>query len=308
MSTTSHTTPTPGADEQWVREVIDSAMSGSRPPQELTDAALARGRRLRARRRAGAAGAVVAASVLAAVAVPWALGGQDGRATGGGDLVATQPPAPDQPPAPEGYWDMPARTMVEELTELLPDGVIMVNTGRLDLVPSSAGRASGTLNSTLGTDMGGEIVTGNVNLMTWADAAGVAALEGVGGHETTFTVGPTDTLACPGNLIDPVTCTQVLDGNGRIVGPPQRLPAGRGAGPGVRPLRGRRVRLRRDGEHRRVEVVGRLRGHRTASAPDDGRARGDRPRRRLDVLRGPSSLMRPPAGRAVLDPLDRPAW
>ena len=48
---THDTAPLPGSDEAYVREVLDSAMSGTRPPLDLPSAALTRGRRLRTRRR-----------------------------------------------------------------------------------------------------------------------------------------------------------------------------------------------------------------------------------------------------------------
>jgi hypothetical protein len=213
--------PLPGSDEAYVRDVIDAAMADVPPPLDLPGAALARGRRLRARRRMTAAAVAVAAGLAIGAAGPWLAAG-DGAASRGSDLVATQPAAPEptQPQVPKGWWDMPSRTMVDTLTEMLPAGVVLVGTGDLEADSPQGGVGRGFINSTVGTSMDGGVVTGNVNILMWPARTTPVALEGVGAEEATFQVGvQADWLTCPGNL-GPSTssCTEISGPGGERTG------------------------------------------------------------------------------------------
>lgn len=213
--------PLPGSDEAYVRDVIDAAMADARPPRDLPGAALARGRRLRTRRRMSVAAAAVAAGLAVGAAGPWLAAG-DGSATRSSDLVATQPAAPEPtlPPTPRGWWDMPATQMVESLTELLPDEVVLTASGRPIADTEEGGPADGSINSTLGTSVGGDLATGNVNMMMWPARTTPVALEGVGPEEATFKVGiRAGWLTCPGNLGPGTTsCTEIRNTGGQPAG------------------------------------------------------------------------------------------
>lgn len=203
--------PTPESDEQLVREIIDSAMAGTRPPLDVPAAALARGRRLRARRRITIASGAVAAGVLVGVAGPWLLsGGTDAGQVAHDGAVAPEtptpaptpaptslPPTPD--PAPAGYWDMPAADMVVALEGILPDGIVVHDPGSLVEDDPDAGPASGYIHSTLASSIG----EGDINVMMYPalDAAGLDAQ-----------------VSCPGNLVSPLACTEVVDADGTHVG------------------------------------------------------------------------------------------
>ena len=203
-------TPMPESDEQLVREVIDSAMSGTRPPLDLPAAALAHGRRLRARRRITITCGAVAAGMLVGVAGPWLLSGgteagqvaHDGGVTPATPTSATPTPAltslpPTPGPAPKGYWDMPAVDMVVALEAILPDGVVVDDPGSLVEDTPEAGPASGSVHSTLASSIG----KGDINVMMYPDAAGEDAR-----------------TSCPGNLVSPLSCTEVVDAGGTHIG------------------------------------------------------------------------------------------
>lgn len=213
--------PLPGSDEAYVRTVIDAAMADARPPLDLPGAALARGRRLRARRRVTVAAAAVAAGLAVGVAGPWLAAG-DRAATRSSDLVATQPatPEPSLQQAPRGWWDMPATQMVDTLTAILPEGVVLTASGPLTADTEEGGPADGSINSTLRTSVGGELVTGNVNILMWPARTTPVALEGVGADEATFQVGvQTGWLTCPGNLGPSTTsCTEIRGSGGEPAG------------------------------------------------------------------------------------------
>lgn len=209
--------PTPESDEQLVRDVIDTAMSGTRPPLDLPAAALTRGRRLRARRRVAVASAAVAASVLVAMAAAWTS--PSTRGTSGQDVMATQPPAP-APTALQGWWDMPAREMVDAVEAILPDGVTLIDPGPLVADTPEGGPASGSINSQL-VGPGGP---GQVNVVLWRDftpdtpdpaaEAGATAEPTPDGHYN----GPDGWLECPGNLGNPQQCTLLRDDAGVVIG------------------------------------------------------------------------------------------
>lgn len=217
--TTTHRTPPPGSDEDFVREVLDSAMSGSHPPLGLTATALARGRRLRTRRRAGIAATAVAAAVVAGLALPSALGGDGGGAPDSSDLVATEPPAPEPalPPAPTGYWDMQSRHMVMHLSDRLPEGRVVSDSGPLDADTPEGGLGRGFINSTLAFSSAGDIVEGNVNLMMWPHRS-TALADAQGDDGDTVTLGlQDDHLACPENQQSVLTCLELTDAAGATI-------------------------------------------------------------------------------------------
>ena len=212
--------PLPGSDEAYVRAVIDAAMAETRPPLDLPSAALTRGRRLRTRRRVTLAAGVVVASLAVGVSAPWLLAGDDGPVRGS-DAVATQPPGPDPvAAAPSGWWDMPSRAMVNRLTEVLPSGVVLVDSGDLEADAPQGGMGRGFINPTVGTSMDGAVVTGNVNLMMWPARTTPVNLEGVGPEETTFQVGvQASRLTCPGDLGPSTTsCTEIRGSGGQPAG------------------------------------------------------------------------------------------
>lgn len=221
--------PMPESDEQHVREVIDSAMSGSRPSVDLTAGALHRGRRLRTRRRLGAAAGAVAASVLAAAAAPWWLGagaGAGGQVATDG-TVASPAPAPTELPveAPEGYWDMPSVEMVRTLEAILPDGVEVTDSGSLVADTEEGGPAKGFINSTLGTEVDGELVHGNINVMMWPDVqTWTAALDEPLPDRDEPTVvteeerAEVDRLGCDAPLGHFARCHEIRDRDGTLVG------------------------------------------------------------------------------------------
>lgn len=197
-------TPTPGSDEAYVREVIDSAMAHTRPPHDLSGTALARGRRLRARRRLGVAAAAVAAGVAVGAAGTW-LGGGAGSATRVDDLVATQPPAPEPslPTAPAGWWDMPATEMVDAVRAIAPDGVTLTDPGPLEADSPEGGPAHGSIVSHLAAATG----PGSLNVIL-----SPGPTPGLG------RVGTDVDVSCDEQLSGRVECTELRDDQGSLVG------------------------------------------------------------------------------------------
>ena len=173
------TAPTPESDEDYVRDLIDAAMSGTRPPLDLSTAALARGRRLRTRRRSAWATTAVAASVLAARdrAVDAAAAARPQRTTAD-QVVATAPPAP--PEHRPGWWDMPATEMVSAVEAILPDGVVVTSPGPLIADSPAGGPATGWINPQVDASSG----PGRLNVMLYRDPY-------------SFTVASEDTMPTP---------------------------------------------------------------------------------------------------------------
>ena len=236
------TAPTPESDEHFVREVLDSAMSGSRPSADLTPGALQQGRRLRTRRRVVLASAAVAASVLAAAAAPLVLDGAGGSGRDGSELVATQPPAP-LPEAPRGWWDMPAIDMVNAVGAIVPDGVAVTDPGPLEADTPEGGPAAGWINPTL-LGPGGP---GRLNVMLYPDvrsvtladgqetvvapttgsdpgcdapelAAATSCVEVPEGEELRVDAVEPDRLSCDEEREGRTECTQIVDATGEVVG------------------------------------------------------------------------------------------
>lgn len=204
--------PTPESDEQYVREVIDSAMSGTRPPLDLSSAALTRGRRLRARRRVVLASTAVAATVLAAVAAQQVLPGDSSTARDGSDLVATQGPAP-LPEAPHGWWDMPAAEMVTTVEAILPDGVVVTSPGPLEADTPEGGPAHGWIDAQLVGATG----PGSLNVSLYPDADDTVTVT-----EEGTAIAPTSSSdsGCEAPELDSATsCTEVPEGEEVVVAP-----------------------------------------------------------------------------------------
>lgn len=206
-------------DEQRVREVIDSAMAGTRPPHDLAPVALARGRRLRIRRRAGYAAAGITASVALAVAVavaaPWVAAGGD-RPVRGGDLVATQPPSPAPvPPARKGWWDMPATDMVAAVEAILPDGVVVTEAGPLEADTPEGGPASGWIAPQLAGTSG----PGGLNLILYAGTTFLTTCLDCHSGGRGATVSPTPGVGCGGEFSsDRARCEELVDDQGQVIG------------------------------------------------------------------------------------------
>lgn len=192
-------------DEQYVREVMDSAMSGTRVPLDLPAMALARGRRLRARRRAWTAAAGVAACTALAVTVSWVAVGGDGP-VGDTGLVATEPPAPaPRPPrVPPGWWDQPATDMVAAVAAILPDDVVVTDPGPLDADTPEGGPAHGWIAPRLRGPAGG----GALNVILSPGPAPGLDL-----------VGTDVDVTCGGeHSSDLVRCVELHDERGTVVG------------------------------------------------------------------------------------------
>lgn len=238
------TAPTPESDETYVREVIDSAMSDSRPPLDLAAGALHRGRRLRTRRRLALASTAVAASVLAAVTAPLVLSGDDGSGTDGTGLIATQGPAP-VPEAPRGWWDMPATEMVSTVQAILPEGVVLEDSGPLEADTPEGGPARGWAQPHLRTASGSGSL--NVILYPYADptitlteeeqtvlapttsgdpgcdapelSSATSCEEVRQGEEIEVAPsGPATDISCDEEREGRTRCTQIVDAKGEVVG------------------------------------------------------------------------------------------
>jgi hypothetical protein len=128
----------PSPDDVELRALLDRCMSEVRAPDRLHGSALAHGRRLRTRRRAGqATGGLLAAASCTALVVTL-TGGSHGTTDRGyaGDPTPTVAPAPSTEQVtpdtqrPPGWWDMPSRRMLTVLRAALPDGVTVTESVR----------------------------------------------------------------------------------------------------------------------------------------------------------------------------------
>lgn len=238
MTTQTHNAgPAPESDEAYVREVLDAAMSGARPPLDLSTAAMARGRRLRSRRRLAVATTVAAAGALVAVAAPWLAASGDGAGTRGDDLVATQPPAPATA-RPAGWWDVPATDMVSAVAAILPDGVRVTDPGPLEADTPEGGPATGWINPTLTGPQGAGAL--NISLYPVVEGtsptdppvvapqgscdapehAGPVPCNDLGpGERTTLSPAAVDNdISCAAERSGPTDCVQLRDVDGTVVG------------------------------------------------------------------------------------------
>lgn len=148
----------PSMDEAQLRSLLERSLSDVQAPDRLHDSALASGRRLRTRRRAGqVAGGLLAAAACTALVVT-SVGGSNGTADPGyaGDPTPTVAPSPTPSPnqdvqavRPPGWWDMSARRMVTVLRTVLPDGVTVTESERFVEGTTVRTMATGSLSGVL---------------------------------------------------------------------------------------------------------------------------------------------------------------
>jgi hypothetical protein len=130
----------PPMDEAELRSLLDRAMSDVQAPGRLPGSALADGRRLRARRRAGlVSGGLVAAAAGTALVLATVGGGGPADPGYAGDPTPTVGPSPASTSGPEqgvldqrppGWWDTPSRRMLTVLRAALPDLVTVTESER----------------------------------------------------------------------------------------------------------------------------------------------------------------------------------
>jgi hypothetical protein len=182
-----------------LRDRIEHDLADLRLPPGLESSVLARGRRLRARRRARRALGALAVTAAASATVFSVVGGPSGRSAGP-DVAADPPPTqtPDAPQErPEGWWDMPATRMLARLEAALPPGVRVAT---YDLwLEGEAGpvKAHGSLIGTLAAATG----PGTFQLLLYPP-------------DPTGQVG-SDRIRCRAHL---TTCDPIRDDRGRAVG------------------------------------------------------------------------------------------
>ncbi len=215
--------PLPRDDEAYVREVLGSAMAGTRPPLDLSRAAIARGRRRRTSRRLVVATGVAAAGALVAVAAPWLAADPDRAAGRGRDLVATEPPVP-QPERASGWWDVPSADMVAAVEAILPDGVRVTDPGSLEADTPEGGPAHGWINAQLDAPSGpgrlNVVLAPDPSSFTVADDPTMPAGEGraPGSGPVEAVPGEPDPTSCDEVFSGQTTCVQLRDDDGSIVG------------------------------------------------------------------------------------------
>jgi hypothetical protein len=204
-----------------LRERFERDLADLQPPAGFEDAALGHGRRLRARRRlAGATGCLTTVGVAVAAAAVVLGGGSQGSGDPG---FADDPPASPEvvlPGPTTGWWEMPAKRMLTELRQALPDGVTVTEADVTDDGLDGPVRGVGGLSGILTADTG----PGAFQVLLIApdptgpppDAVTTTDAEG----------NTTTTIELPGQpLADRIrcrkymtTCDPVLDGAGRVVG------------------------------------------------------------------------------------------
>jgi hypothetical protein len=180
------------------------------PLDRLRHGAVADGRRLKRRRRvlAGLTGTGAAAALVVALSPGLPGADQPGFATDPTPSYSetANPPSTESTaggyvdPGP-GFWDMPAREMLNRLGPLLPSGVSVVHAQLTvpDPAPGQSPKARGWLRVTLAR--AGVAGQADLELMLWNPVHEPGAVE------------------CPGNL-EPgpgVVCTPLADGAGRRV-------------------------------------------------------------------------------------------
>ena len=204
-----------------LRERLDRDLADLQPPTGLEPVVLARGRRIRARRRAGrAAGALVATAAAGAVVVSL-LGGSGGNVTDPGFADDVPPaPSPGTGARPAGWWDMPARRMVTVLEEALPEGVTVTDSDLFMETETGLRPATGSLMGVLTADTG----PGTFQILMYAPDPTeplpdpVTTTGADGSTDTTPEVaGPTvaQRIKCRGYM---TTCEPILDGSGAVIG------------------------------------------------------------------------------------------
>jgi len=217
----------PPLDDADLRALLDRCLSDVQAPDRLPASALAAGRRLRTRRRAGqVTGGLVAAAACAAVVVV-TVGGSHGTVTPGyaGDPTPTAglSPSPDQATRddlPSGWWDMPSRRMVTVLKDLLPDGVTVTEADRYVEGTTARTMATGSLNGVLAAPTG----PGAFQVILYPpDPAeplpeAVTSTDAQGSEVATADASSpplSDRIRCEAYM---TTCEPVLDASGAVIG------------------------------------------------------------------------------------------
>jgi hypothetical protein len=226
-------------DEPFIRHVLDIMAADSRPPLDVSTAAVAHGRRLRTLRRARTTAGVIAATMVVGVSATWLVDGstptrETAQYSDAGPVglpthdpqVATpslQTPTlgpatklPEEPDGPQGYWDMPSAEMISLLGSILPEGVSIEDPGSLVEDNPSAEPATGYIASTLRSSLGG----GVINIMMYPVSESTDQLKEAKPASGARTTGSADDsrLACPGNLVMPTSCTELEDSSGTHIG------------------------------------------------------------------------------------------
>ncbi len=190
------------ADEPRIREALrDATVELTAPVQRLTAAASHDGRRLRTRRRVGAAGLTLCAVAAVAVPVALAMGPDPAKEAD----VATDPSVPLPDPRPVdgqgGWWDMPASQMLQRLEDATPDGRSYADPVLTNKGENGPGEPVAELRGWLGADVLADGATaGGINVVLYAP-----------GQDA-------ERYTCPGNLEAPDRCTEITDDAGEVVG------------------------------------------------------------------------------------------
>ena len=192
-----------------LRERFDRDLADLLPPRDLETAVLSRGRRLRARRRAGqAAGTLVTAA--AGTALVLSLLGGSGGTTAEPGFADDPPPAASPTPVteegPTGWWDMPARRMLATLKDALPEGVSVAEADLTADGENGPIKAIGSLTGVLDAESG----PGRFQILLYPPQPAPAVAADQGG-ETPFT----QRVQCRQYM---TTCKPLLDDDGIPVG------------------------------------------------------------------------------------------
>lgn len=198
----------PGTD---LRALMDRALCDlPTPTHRIQDGSLRRGRGVRRRRRLGAALGGLTAIVLAAgIAWPSVAGHRTTESRLAHDPgPASAPGGYERPP---GWWNMPGGVMRDRLGGLLPDGLHIVdaNLGDEDLA-SGEEPAGGWLQVDLTTGAGKP--AGGLNVVLYPPFDD--------GREFVR-----ERTTCPGDLEDAVSCSELHDTDGTVIGRASRWTA-----------------------------------------------------------------------------------
>ncbi len=206
--------------------LMERAVSGlDAPAERLGTRAVAGGRRQRRRLRLGTG--LVAAAAIAAVAMALPqLGAAPTTANDptGESQAASRGEEVHEPEAPIlGWWDMPAGRMLHQLGALLPTGVEMTAYGFRPESAEDHEADRGWVGAHLTVD--GIEGTSSIEVLLYPPdsmQAGVAAdypeySESDQPSDTPTSPGRADRVSCPGNLVNPDSCEEILE-DGRPVG------------------------------------------------------------------------------------------
>ena len=192
-----------------LRERFDRDLADLRPPGGLEAAVVARGRRLRARRRAGRAAVGLVTAAAGTALVISLLGGPGGTSNEPG-FATDPPPAPSTDGStegrPPGWWDTPARRMLATLKAALPEGVSVVEADLTSDGENGPIKAVGSLTGVLDADTG----PGRFQILLYPPQP-VPAVATDHGGETPFS----ERVPCRRYM---TTCEPLLDGDGAPVG------------------------------------------------------------------------------------------